>query len=68
VAIFLCATCHNFEPSLTIIMNNGDQYFEKKRNFYVKNYLHSATCQILIDGWQSIMSAWHHGYNYNEVA
>jgi hypothetical protein len=27
-------------------MNNGDQYFEKKRS---KN-LHSATCQILIYG------------------
>jgi len=25
-----CATCHNLGPSLTIIMDNGDQYFEKK--------------------------------------
>ncbi len=25
-----CATCHNFGPSLTIIMDNGDKYFEKK--------------------------------------
>ncbi len=25
-----CATCHNFRPSLTIIMNDGNQYFEKK--------------------------------------
>jgi hypothetical protein len=24
-----CATCHNFGPSLTIIMNGGNQYFEK---------------------------------------
>jgi hypothetical protein len=24
------ATCHNLGPSLTIIMDNGDQYFEKK--------------------------------------
>jgi hypothetical protein len=22
-------TCHNFEPSLIIIMNDGDQYFER---------------------------------------
>ncbi len=25
-----CATWYNFEPSLTIIVNDGDQYFEKK--------------------------------------
>ncbi len=26
---FYCATCHNLGPSLTIIMDNGDQYFQK---------------------------------------
>jgi len=32
-----------------------------------KNH-HIAICQILIDGGQSMMSTWHHGCNYNEVA
>jgi hypothetical protein len=37
-----------------IIINNNDDeqwrsIFRKENNFYVKN-LHSATCQILIDG------------------
>jgi hypothetical protein len=27
VAIFNYAMCHNFEPSLIIIMDDGDQYF-----------------------------------------
>jgi hypothetical protein len=27
-----------------------------------------AMCQILIDGWQSMMSTWHHGCNYNGIA
>ncbi len=26
---FYCVTCHNLGPSLTIIMDDGDQYFEK---------------------------------------
>ncbi len=26
-----CAMCHNFELPLTIIMDDGDQYFEKKK-------------------------------------
>ncbi len=25
-----CAMCDNLEPSLTIIMDDGDQYFKKK--------------------------------------
>jgi len=41
--------CHNFRQSLTIIMNDGDQYFKNNNNFMSKN-LHSDTCQILIDG------------------
>jgi hypothetical protein len=36
---FNYATCHNLEPSLIIIVNNGDQYFENKiicpKNFIV---------------------------------
>ncbi len=43
---FYCAMCHNLGPSLIIIMNNEDQYFEKKN--YVKK-VHSATCQFLIN-------------------
>jgi len=49
-AIFYCATCHNLRPSLIIIMNDGNQYFKKIIIFMLKN-LHSAMCQILIDGW-----------------
>ncbi len=30
-----CATCHNFKSSLTIIMDDADQYF-KNNNFYVQ--------------------------------
>jgi hypothetical protein len=48
-------------------MNDGDQYFGKKIIFMLKN-LHSATCQILINGWQSMTLAWHHGYSYNGIA
>jgi hypothetical protein len=28
--IFYCAMCEDPKPSLTIIMDDGDQYFEKK--------------------------------------
>jgi hypothetical protein len=63
---FYCAMCHNLRPSLTIIMNDGDQYFEKK--IFMSKFFHSTMCQILIDGWQSITSAWNHGCNYNGVA
>ncbi len=61
MAIFDCATCHNLEPSLTIIMDNGDQYFEKK---LCPKISHNAMCYILTDGWQL---AWHHGCSYNGV-
>jgi hypothetical protein len=37
-----------------------------KKTIVKKN--HSATCQKLMDGWQSITSKWHHGCNYNGVA
>ncbi len=33
-----CAMCHNFGPSLTIVMKDGNQYFKKKlcqKNFIV---------------------------------
>jgi len=61
-----CAMCHNHGPSLIIIMNDGDQYIEKK-HFYTFKNLHNATCYILIDGWQSMTSTWHHGCNYNGI-
>jgi thymidine kinase len=38
-----CATCHNFEPSLTIVINDENQYFEKKIIYMLKN-LPSAMC------------------------
>ncbi len=38
-----CATCHNFGASLTIILNDGNQYSEKKIFFMSKN-IHSAMC------------------------
>jgi hypothetical protein len=44
---FFIAACHKLGPSLTIMMDNGDQYFQK--TIMSKN-LHNATCQILIDG------------------
>ncbi len=44
--IIYCAMFHNFGPSLTIIMDDGDQYFKKKK---VQN-VHNATCQFLING------------------
>jgi len=37
------AMCHNFEPSLIIIMDDVDQYFEKKIHFMFKN-LHNVMC------------------------
>ncbi len=65
MTIFYYAMCHNIKPSLTIIMNDGDQYFEKK--IMSKNF-HNVMCQILINGWQSMTLAWHHGCSYNGVA
>ncbi len=48
-----CATCHNLKPSLTIIMDDGDQYLKKT---IMSKKIHSATWQILMDGWQLMMS------------
>jgi hypothetical protein len=58
--------CHNLGPSLTITMEDGDQYFENF-NFMSKKF-HNAMCYIIIDGWQLMNSTWHHGCNYNGVA
>ncbi len=41
--IFYFTMCHDLGPSLTIIMDNGDQYFKKKIIFMSKN-LHNAMC------------------------
>ncbi len=40
---FSIMPCHNFGPSLTIIIDDGDQYFEKKIIFMSKN-LHNVMC------------------------
>jgi len=48
-------------------MDDGNQSFKKKIIVMLtKN--HSGTCQILIDGWQLMMSTWYHGCSYNGVA
>ncbi len=46
---FLLCHVSQLGPSLTIIMNSGDQYFENKIVFMSK-FFHNATCQILING------------------
>ncbi len=40
---FYFAMCHNLGPPLKIIMNNGDQYFEKKIIFMSKT-CHNTMC------------------------
>jgi len=50
------AMCYSFGLSLTIIINDVDQYFKKKIK---SKKFHSATCQILMDEWELIMSASH---------
>ncbi len=44
---FDCVTCHNLIPSLTMRMDDGDQYFEKIK--LCPKTFHNAMCQILID-------------------
>ncbi len=44
-----CVTCHNLKQTLTIIMNNENQYFKKKINFMSK-FFYNVMCQNLIDG------------------
>ncbi len=44
---FFIVLCHIFKPSLTIIMDNEDQYFKKK---LMSKNPHNATCHIVIDG------------------
>jgi hypothetical protein len=58
--------CHNFGPSLIVIIDNTYQYF-KNNNFKIKNP-YNATCQILMDGWKLLMLALCCGYNYSGVA
>ncbi len=43
VAIFNFTICHNLRSSLTIILDDKNQYFEKKIIFISKKF-HSATC------------------------
>jgi hypothetical protein len=40
-------------------MDDGNQCFKKKI---------SATCQIVMDGWQLMTLEWYHGCSYNGVA
>jgi len=39
-----CATCHKFEPSSTITIDDGGQYFTKKINFKIQK---SSWCHML---------------------
>jgi hypothetical protein len=65
---FNCATCHNLKPSLTIIIKNVDQYFQKlKKKITLKNP-HSATCQILMNKWKLVMLEWCYGHSCSELA
>jgi hypothetical protein len=48
MAIFDCVMCDSFEPLLTIILNDKNQYFKKKITFMSK-FSHSAMCHILMD-------------------
>jgi hypothetical protein len=59
--------CHNFEPSLIIIMDDGDQYLKINKIIMSKKF-HSGMYQILINGWQLMMSTWYHGCSYNGIA
>jgi hypothetical protein len=56
--------CHSLKPSLTIIIDDGDQYF---KNIKSKNP-HNAMCQILMDGWKLVTSTWCYNCSCNEVA
>ncbi len=40
-----CAMCYNLKPSLTIIMDDGDQYFK----FFMSNFFYNATCFKYMD-------------------
>jgi hypothetical protein len=57
--------CHNFGPSIIIIIDYTYQHL-KNNNFKSKNS-YSATCQILMDGWKLVTLALRYGYSYSEV-
>jgi hypothetical protein len=44
--LFYYITCHNFKPSLTIIMDDGNKYFKKQ---IMSKKFQSAMCHILMD-------------------
>ncbi len=54
-----CGMSHNLGPSLTIIMEDGDQYFEK--NNFMSNFFHNAMC-LDCNRWMTInefnMTSW----------
>jgi hypothetical protein len=62
---FYYAMCYSFGLSLTIIINDVDQYFKKTIK---SKKIHSATCQILMDEWKLIMSTSHYGCSCNGIA
>jgi hypothetical protein len=64
VAIFDCATCHNLKLSL---MDDGDQYFKNKIKLCL-NFFIVPCVRYLMNGWWSMLLAWHHECNYNGVA
>ncbi len=55
---FYYAMCHNLKPSLTIIMDDGNQYFEKKNYVRKSSYCHMSN----FNGWMTIndinMTSW----------
>ncbi len=57
---------HNFEPSLIIIIDDGD-YTSKRKYLKFKNP-HNATFHILMDEWKLVMPTWFYGYSCSGVA
>jgi hypothetical protein len=54
--------CH-MSQFWTIINNHNGWWIISKKKL-CKN-LHNVTCEILMNGWQLMMLAWHHGCSYN---
>jgi len=56
--------------SQTIINNHNKQcrlIFKNKNKFFTSKNPHSATCQILMNGWK-VTLVWCYGYSCNELA
>jgi hypothetical protein len=48
---FYCGTCHSFGPSLIVIMDDRDQYFEKKSFLCPKIFI---LPHVKINRWMTI--------------